>query len=122
MLSENDIARIAERIVRADAPLAVGVFGSYAVGTARAASDLDLFVIKTSAGRPAARRQAMRRLLFGMLHPVDIHVFTHEEFEDSASEYLSFAWVIVRQARLYHWTDEAKRLVPSLFDPTIRLP
>jgi hypothetical protein len=27
----------------------------------------------------------------------------------------SFAWVIVRQARLYHWTEDAKRRVPSLF-------
>jgi predicted nucleotidyltransferase len=115
MLSDNDIARIVDRIVRSVAPIAIGVFGSYAVGTPRAASDLDLFVIKHSSEPPAARRQAMRRLLFGILHPTDVHVFTPAEFDESVHEYLSFTWVIVRQARLYHWTEEAKRLIPSLF-------
>ena len=56
----------------------------------------------------------MRRLLFGVLHPLDVHVFTPAEFEDSAYEPLSFAWVIARQARLYHWTEEARQRVPSL--------
>ena len=49
-----------------------------------------------------------------MLHPLDIHVFTPEEFEESAYEALSFAWVIARQARIYHWTEAAKQRVPSL--------
>jgi predicted nucleotidyltransferase len=115
MLSENDIVRIVERIVRHDTTLAVGVFGSYAVGTARDASDLDLFVIKDSAQPPTARRVAVQRLLFGVLHPLDAHVFTPAEFEDSVYEPLSFAWVIARQARLYHWTETAKQRVPSLF-------
>jgi predicted nucleotidyltransferase len=115
MLSEADIARIARRIVSHDAPLAVGIFGSYAVGSASAGSDLDLFVIKDSPQRPSERRLAMRRVLFGVLHPLDLHVFTPAEFEGSAYENLSFAWVIARQARLYHWTEEARQRVPSLF-------
>jgi uncharacterized protein len=115
MLSDGDIARIVERIVRREAPLVVGTFGSYAVGTAHARSDLDLFVIKESAERPVARQHAIRRVLFSVLHPLDIHVFTPEEFEETAYEALSFAWVIVRQARIYHATEEAKRRVRSLF-------
>ena len=27
---------------------------------------------------------------------------------------LSFTWIIVRQARLYHWSPQAVALVPSL--------
>jgi uncharacterized protein len=115
MLSEGDIARMAALIVRDYAPLAVGVFGSYAIGVPGEDSDLDLFVIKETADLPLARARAIRRLLFGVLHPLDIHVFTPEEFEAEADEYLSFAWIIVRQARLYYAADEAKRLVPSLF-------
>ncbi|HXT80554.1 MAG TPA: nucleotidyltransferase domain-containing protein [Acetobacteraceae bacterium] len=115
MLSENDVARIALRIKERDRTLAIGIFGSYAVGSAGVGSDLDLFVIKDSAQRPGERRLAMRRLLFGVLHPLDIHVFTPDEFESTAYESLSFAWVIARQARLYHWTEEARRRVPSLF-------
>jgi len=114
MLTENDILRLTERIVKGYAPLAVGTFGSYAVGLAREQSDLDLFVIKRTLHQPPARARAVQRLIFGTLHPVDVHVFTPDEFEDSVCRELSFTWVIARQARLYHWTVEAARLVPSL--------
>jgi predicted nucleotidyltransferase len=114
MLTDNDIARIAGRIANAYAPLAVGTFGSYAVGLANENSDLDLFVIKETPENPAVRARAVQRLLFGIIHPVDVHVFTPAEFEDTVYEPLSFTWVIQRQARLYHWTEAANRLVPSL--------
>jgi hypothetical protein len=81
-----------------------------AMPTGRDRSDLDLFVIKECADRPTARRQAVRRLLFEVLHPLDIHVFTPAEFEESAYESLSFAWIIVLQARLCYWTEEASGL------------
>lgn len=115
MLSENDIARIADRITLHFVPLATGVFGSYAIGAAHERSDLDLFIIKKRGEWPTTTRHAVRRLLFGVLHPLDIQVFTPVEFEEAANEALSFAWVIVGQARLYHWKEEAIRLVPSLF-------
>jgi len=114
MLTENDIVRISARVVRGCAPLAVGTFGSYAVGTAKGQSDLDLFVISKTGGALAPRVLAVRRLLFGILHPLDIFVFTPEEFEASVYEEQSFTWMIVKQARLYHWADEADGLVPSL--------
>ena len=80
MLTDEDIARIADRIARGYAPLVVGAFGSYAIGTARPQSDLDLFVIKQTNDAPLVRRRAVQRLLFGVLHPLDIHVFTPTEF------------------------------------------
>ena len=64
MLTENDIVRITRRIVGFYAPLVVGVFGSYAVGSARDNSDLDLFVIKESSENPNTRMRAVRRILF----------------------------------------------------------
>lgn len=117
MLSEADIQRIVSRIVVGERPLAVGIFGSYAIGRAHERSDLDLFVIQCTAQRPSARRRGVLRHLSGVLHPLDAHVFTPEEFEAAAQENLSFAWVIARQARLYHWTEEAARGVPSLRKP-----
>lgn len=114
MLTENDIARIARRIAAAYAPWAVGIFGSYAIGSAHDGSDLDLFVIrKPSESRPPTA-QAIRRLLFGVLHPLDVHVFTPSEFEETVYDEQSFTWIIARQARLYHWTEEAAGAVPSL--------
>jgi predicted nucleotidyltransferase len=115
MLSENDIVRITTRVAHYYGPLVVGVFGSYAVGAAREHSDLDLFIIQRGAGRSSDRQLAVRRLLIGIIHPLDIHVFTPDEFEEAAHERLSFAWAIARQARVYHWTEEAKQFVPSLF-------
>jgi predicted nucleotidyltransferase len=114
MLTENDIARISRSIADAYAPLAVGTFGSYAIGSARDQSDLDLFVIKRTSQRPEATARAVRRLLLGVFHPMDIRIFTASEFEETVYHYLSFTWVVARQARLYHWTEEAGRLVPSL--------
>lgn len=36
--------------------------------------------------------------------PLDVHVFTPEEFDDTAYDELSFTWAIARQARLYYWS------------------
>jgi predicted nucleotidyltransferase len=114
MLRDADIQRITDAIVGGGRPLAVGVFGSYGVDLPKPHSDLDLFVITDTTARPAARRKAVQRLLFSVLHPLDIHVFTPEEFEAEVYEYLSFAWVIVRQAKLYYLSNAALTRVPSL--------
>ena len=114
MLSESDIVKISQRIADTYAPLAVGTFESYAIGSAREKSDLDLFVIKRISQRPEATVHAVRSLLVGVFYPMDIRVFTASEFEGTVYEYLSFTWVVARQARLYHWTEDAGRLVPSL--------
>jgi predicted nucleotidyltransferase len=114
MLTENDIRRIVERIVSGYGPLVVGTFGSYAVGSPKPKSDLDLFVIKSRVERGASRRRAVGRLLFATLHPLDVHVFTPQEFEETVNEELSFTWIIARQARVYHWDPGADQVVPSL--------
>lgn len=114
MLSEDDIQRILSRIVESENPIAAGTFGSYATGLAHEGSDLDLFVIQNTAVLPPHRRHNVMRHLFGVMHHTDAHVFTPEEFEEGAYEELSFLWVIAKQARLYHWTDEAVSRLPSL--------
>jgi|HubBroStandDraft_2_1064218.scaffolds.fasta_scaffold244194_2 predicted nucleotidyltransferase len=114
MLTEGDIRRIAARVAAAYQPLAIGIFGSYAIGTATDRSDLDLFVIRKPGAAVAVNPRAVRRLLFDVLHSVDVQVFDPARFEESARDYQSFTWVIARQARLYHWAPDADRLVPSL--------
>jgi len=114
MLTENDIGRLAARIADAYRPLVVGTFGSYATGSVTSRSDLDIFMITGASGSAARDPRAVRRLLFHVLYPLDVHVFTPAEFEESAYEYQSFTWVIAQQARLYHWDREAEQAVPSL--------
>lgn len=114
MLSEGDIRRITSRIVDGYGPLLVGTFGSYAIGTASERSDLDILVIKATPLPRSARGLAVRRLLFGVLHPLDIHVFAPEEFEAEAREEQSFAWVIARQSRVLYASAKADACLPSL--------
>jgi len=115
MLTENDIADISRRIVAAVAPLVVGTFGSYAIGAASERSDLDLLlIVNRSHATPERRARHVHAALFGVLHPLDIHSFMPEEFEETAYEWLSFTWVIAQQARIYHWSESAARQVPSL--------
>jgi|SRR5450755_1814169 predicted nucleotidyltransferase len=114
MLGEGDIRRIVSRIADGYGPLLVGTFGSYAIGTAREGSDLDIFVIKRTPQPRSARVHHVRRLLFGVLHPLDIHVFEPHEFEATVYEPLSFTWVIARQAQIWHAHREAETQLPSL--------
>src|SRR5262245_60733928 len=102
MLTDADIVRIGRCIVEGYGPLVVGIFGSYSMGTAHEKSDLDVFVIKRTSEHASARKRAVLRSLIGVLHPLDIHVFTPEEFAEEAPKELSFAWIIVRQARILH--------------------
>ncbi len=119
MLTDNDIARITLRIVQNVSPLAVRAFGSYGIGTAHEGSDLDLFVIRETRESRKARARAVRRLLFGVLNPLDVHVFTPAEFEEATYEFQSFPWVIALQARIFYWTEEAALVVPSVL-PRVR--
>jgi len=114
MLSSTDISRIVSRIVEGYRPLVVGTFGSYAIGRPHEGSDLDLFIIKQTAHGTLERRLVVRRLLVDFLHPLDIHVFTPAEFEESAGEAHSFVRTIVEQACIYHWASESAGVVPSL--------
>jgi predicted nucleotidyltransferase len=115
MLSDADIQNIVSRIVAGCRPIAVGLFGSYATGMAKARSDLDLLVIQRSTLPPAMRRAKVCRTLYGVLHPLDVAVFTPEEFEEGAFEEYSFIWMVIKQAKLLYTSDEAVHLVPSLF-------
>jgi predicted nucleotidyltransferase len=122
MLTDADVTRIAQRIADTVDPVAVATFGSYATGTAHDQSDLDLLVIYQDllviyqrANRAPLRAAAVRRLLPSVLWPLDIHVFTPQEFESRALEYLSFELIIARQAKCYYRREDAPRLVPVLF-------
>ena len=55
-MTENDIVWITRCIADSYGPLAIGIFGSYAVGTARDKSDLDIFIIKETSENPKARK------------------------------------------------------------------
>ena len=102
MLSETEIHGIVDRIVRNCDPEVVGLFGSYAIGTATDRSDLDVFVIQRTGERRSERVRRLQGLLLGILHPVDVQVFTPEEFEAESQEEHSFTYTVARQAKILY--------------------
>jgi predicted nucleotidyltransferase len=114
VLTDADIDRIVTRLVRRLSPLAVGVFGSYATGAAKAASDLDVVIFVDVTARAGDPRRPVVAALRGVFHPVDAHVFTPEDFEAEATQRLSFAWIIARQVQLRYVAPGVMARLPSI--------
>jgi predicted nucleotidyltransferase len=81
MLTPGEVDEVVRRIVARTDPEEVIVFGSYAKGTPKVGSDLDLLVVMET-DRPMARRaDALKPMFAHALIPVDVHVYTREEVE-----------------------------------------
>jgi predicted nucleotidyltransferase len=76
------IAQLAARIVEAERPEKIVLFGSYARGAATETSDVDLLVISRSALPRRVREFQLTRRLFGSGVPYDLLVLTPEEVEE----------------------------------------
>jgi predicted nucleotidyltransferase len=85
MVSNDQLASLAERIIQLVEPRQVILFGSQARGTAKDDSDIDLLIVgDRSPGETWSRRREIGRIRcnlpsFGV--PIDILYFTPEEVE-----------------------------------------
>ena len=80
-ISEKQIRRIVNRIVRQFHPERVILFGSHARGDASPDSDVDLLIVMPVNGRKRDKQVQIRVALHDIHVPVDIIVTTPEEFE-----------------------------------------
>lgn len=71
------------RLVRALAPTRIVLFGSYAKGTARAGSDVDLLVISDAAAKPEVATRRARQLVAANFPPIDVTLCTPEDAENA---------------------------------------
>jgi len=78
----KQIAQLTARIVEAERPEKIILFGSYASGTATESSDIDLLVISRSTLPRREREVRLTRQLFGSGVPFDLLVLTPEEMEE----------------------------------------
>jgi predicted nucleotidyltransferase len=78
----EQIAQLTARIVAAERPEKIILFGSYASGTATENSDIDLLVISHSTLPRPEREVRLTRQLFGSGVPYDLLVLTPEEMEE----------------------------------------
>jgi len=74
MANQRDINEIVGRIVKGYDPLAIILFGSQARGTPDEDSDVDLVVLKDDFRKPVERNREVRKLLFGIMHPVTLQI------------------------------------------------
>jgi len=99
MISSAEIDRLVRRVVATYQPEAVGLFGSYAIGTATDRSDLDLVIVKRTNEIPTRRASHVRHLLPTM-YKLDIVVLTPEELAEAHIEPYSFHHTVVMQMKL----------------------
>ncbi len=102
MQDEEIIQTIVARITEAIHPQRIILFGSWARGEQSPHSDVDILVIQESS-RPRLQRYAqVRRLFWGMGLPMDILVYTPEEFARFQSVPGSFAYTVTREGKVLY--------------------
>ncbi len=94
MLTTAQIREIIQTIVNGYNPEKVYLFGSYANGTARKDSDLDICVIKETNERAIDRRVKVQSLFNPYPHSMDILVYTPGEFEERKNTFGTMAYFI----------------------------
>lgn len=106
MVSLKKIEEIKQQIVRDFNPKQILLIGSYAKGTQNKDSDLDLLIIKDSDLPRHRRANTIRKSLIGSGIPIDVLVYTPDEFESEKSENYSFLNSALKNARLLY--DQSK--------------
>ncbi len=102
LIDKKTISNIISRIVSGFNPDKIFLFGSYANGQPNDDSDIDLLVVKDTNEPRFQRNVAVQRLLIGTKIPVDVLVYTNEEFEREKSVHLSFVNTAIMEAKLLY--------------------
>jgi predicted nucleotidyltransferase len=98
-VTDELLAEVVRRILSVGTPQKVLLFGSWARGTARPDSDLDLLIIEES-DLPRWRRSARyRRALCGVFPAKDLLVWTPQEVEDWRSVPHAFITTVLRESK-----------------------
>jgi len=90
MISTTQIDSVVNQIAENYQPEQILIFGSYAQDRANENSDLDLLIIKDSDLPQDKRNFEVRKLLKGVMIPVDILVYTPKEIELYKNEKFTF--------------------------------
>ncbi|MCL1811305.1 MAG: nucleotidyltransferase domain-containing protein [Methanomassiliicoccaceae archaeon] len=102
MFDYGEAERVIEMAKAKIDPILMIVFGSVAKGTAGDDSDLDLILIKESDESRLIRSAKARMALKGSNIPIDIIVFTPEEFEEELSNEYSLVYEAMATGRIVH--------------------
>ncbi len=102
MITEEHIAAISQKIVENYSPDKIILFGSYAKGNYNDDSDLDLIIIKSSSLPKHKRGIEVRRLFYRQLIPIDLKIYTPEEFENELGNRYSFLHTAIADSKILY--------------------
>ena len=102
MIDKSTISNLVNKIASNVNPDKIYLFGSYATGMANEDSDIDLLVIKETIEPRYKRSIEIQRLLIGTKLPVDIVVYTNDEFENEKLNSYSFINSAIQGAQLMY--------------------
>jgi predicted nucleotidyltransferase len=102
MSDEEILEDIVARITEAIHPQKIILFGSWARGERGPHSDIDLLIIQESSLPRPQRYALVRRLFWGMRLPMDILVYTPEEFARYQSVPGSFTHTVAHQGKVLY--------------------
>ena len=92
------VKEISKRIVEEIHPEKVILFGSYANGNPTENSDVDLIIVNKTKLPKHKRGIEIRRLFYRQLIPLDIKVYTPEEFENELGNRYSFLYSAIKNS------------------------
>jgi predicted nucleotidyltransferase len=101
-VGQDRLQMIVSRIVETCHPQKIILFGSLARGQSTAHSDIDILVIQESTLPRPQRYAQIRRLFWGLGIPLDILVYTPEEFARFQSVTGSFAHTVSHQGKVLY--------------------
>lgn len=102
MRDEDPLQIIVARIVEAINPQRIILFGSWARGQRGLHSDIDLLIIQESTLPRPQRYAQVRRLFWGIGRPLDILVYTPEEFARYQSVPGSFTHTVAQEGKVLY--------------------
>lgn len=97
MYSQEQTSTIVNRVVQYARPTKVILFGSYANGDPDENSDIDLLIIKNTDLPLNKRSLEIRPCLRGLKIPIDILVYTEDEYQDQLNSKYSIIGEIAKK-------------------------
>lgn len=102
LIDYKTILNIAIKIANSTQPDKIYLFGSYANGKANEDSDIDLLVVKDTSEPRHKRSIEIQKILRGIKFPIDILVYTNEEFESAKSNKSSIINSAIQDAKVLY--------------------
>ena len=100
MISDKTIEEIVNKIIKNYNPERIYLFGSYANGSPNENSDLDFIIVKHTDKPKHKRGREVRKYLMGLMVPIDLKVYTPNEFESERKSGYTFLNSIMKETKL----------------------